>query len=410
MIVLQNDEGVIDGNKLHRGGHRLAGHEAGPHPQTAAGPVSVERRDLAGRFAVCNGRSPIPACSAKLVTVPVMETSAIVTVERGHRVTLRPKMRPAPVGPRRIPRRRQPPRRSPIPTAARPSTCCPGGTVKVNGQEQEIRDVKDLPREPFRLTSAVRHFHKNRRTTAWPASRAAETCPRAHHGLRLDRERGAVSTDCKGLIYFKDCKDLKSLSLRSSQVTGAGLVLQGLQEPDRNSRLSSRCSLGSRDSAPVRGFKNLKDLDLTYTRVHGRGAGPPPGLTTRLTDFSLYHAVSRGRGDGPLQGLQGPRRTQSDGARVQRRGNRRDSGNAKAESPSDCRNSKVTDAGLASLKNFEGLTSLDCGNPGERRGPRRPRRTRQPHRSESRQYEGDGRGVRGWPRCCRSARSRGTTA
>ncbi len=88
-----------------------------------------------------------------------------------------------------------------------------GGSVRVNGQERDIRNAGYLPNGPFRLT-----------------------------GINLDTTRATDADllrlgDCKDLTYlsllgtkasdpgvarFKDCKNLTWLSLNGTQVTDAG--------------------------------------------------------------------------------------------------------------------------------------------------------------------------------------------
>jgi serine/threonine protein kinase len=100
VIVLQNDEGVIDGNKLHApvtdwldmkkrqtlklppGRYQL---NVGTWPAgTSVSQWEVTTSDLFG---------------SHTILVPVIRTSAIVTVDRGHRVTLRARMRTDPPRP-----------------------------------------------------------------------------------------------------------------------------------------------------------------------------------------------------------------------------------------------------------------------------------------------------------------------
>ena len=67
-----------------------------------------------------------------------------------------------------------------------------GGTVRVNGQDREIKAVADLPREAFRLTGSI--------------------CT-----------RNKQVTDA-GLAHFKGCKNLTDLDLDDTQVGDAGLA------------------------------------------------------------------------------------------------------------------------------------------------------------------------------------------
>ena len=97
VIVLKNDEGVLDGNKLH------------PHVTDWLGMKEPRRLTLPpGKYQLNVGTYPMGTevsqwevavsglFSSRQDWVAVVNTSAIITVERGQRVTLRPKMRPAP--------------------------------------------------------------------------------------------------------------------------------------------------------------------------------------------------------------------------------------------------------------------------------------------------------------------------
>ena len=102
VIVLQNDEGVFDGNKLHapvtdwldmKKSHTLKLPPGRYQLNVGTWPAGI----LVSQWEVITS-GPF---GSHQVTVPVINTKAIVTVERGHRVTLRAVMRdgppPAPV-------------------------------------------------------------------------------------------------------------------------------------------------------------------------------------------------------------------------------------------------------------------------------------------------------------------------
>jgi eukaryotic-like serine/threonine-protein kinase len=100
VIVLQNDEGELDDNKLHprvtdwldmKKWHALTVPPGKYQLNVGTWPEGTAVQE----WEVCTSG----LFSSSQIWVPVVNTAAIITVERGQRVTLRPKMRPDPIKP-----------------------------------------------------------------------------------------------------------------------------------------------------------------------------------------------------------------------------------------------------------------------------------------------------------------------
>ncbi len=384
VIVLHNDEGVIDENKLHAlvtdwlsmkeqhtlslppGKYQL---NVGTYPAgTVVGQWEVTTSGLFG---------------ADQMAVPVVNSAAIITVERGRRVTLRPIMRPAPTQENIKGKPATEFSKEIDATATDPDRRAAeyalslGGYVKVNEQEQNVPAITDLQREPFRMT------YVDLRYPQLPDSGLASfkgcknlvylsLAPRDSEGGQgiVTNEGLAYFKDCKnltsltldsnaftdaGLAYFKDCKNLTSLYLSCSGVTGAGLVnfkdcknlidlnLYGTQVSNAGLDAFADC-------------KNLKNLDLGYTRVTDAGVVHFKDCKN-LIDVSLYHTPVGDAGIAAFMDCKNLKNLNLNETQV---------GGVGLAQLKDCKglrvlqlgDSKLTDAGLASLKNFEGLTKL----------------------------------------------------
>lgn len=138
-----------------------------------------------------------------------------------------------------------------------------GGTVKIDGEDKEIKAVADLPHEVFELI-----------------------------GVWLQGKK--LVTDA-GLAKFKDCKNLKDLNLSDTQVSDAGLAtfkdcknLEGLA--------LDRTGVSDTGLAIFKDCKDLTYLNLSYTQVsnvglaHFKDCKNLTGLhldTTQVTDAGL---------------------------------------------------------------------------------------------------------------------------
>jgi serine/threonine protein kinase len=98
VIVLQNDEGVLDGNKLHP---RVTDWLNMKEPHTLTVPPGNYQLNVgtwpAGTSVWEWEVSTSGPLASSQIWVHVENTSAIITVERGQRVTLRPKMQAGPI-------------------------------------------------------------------------------------------------------------------------------------------------------------------------------------------------------------------------------------------------------------------------------------------------------------------------
>ena len=251
-----------------------------------------------------------------------------------------------------------------------------GGVVKVNEQEQEINAKADLPREPFRLTSAHVNFGDKQDDDGLASFKGCKNL--VHLSLNaLHLLNSAPYTDA-GLAYFKDCKNLKSLYLGSTGVTDAGLL--PFKECKDLTILSLNGSgITNAGLARVRSFNNLTHLDLANTAVTDAGLVHFKGCTNLthlslpwpvtdgglvyfkdckgLIDLNLSYARVSDAGMAAFMDCKNLKELRLDNTRV---------GDVGLAQFKDCKElrvlnlavSKVTDAGMASLKNFKGLTSL----------------------------------------------------
>jgi Leucine-rich repeat (LRR) protein len=140
-----------------------------------------------------------------------------------------------------------------------------GGTVKVNGQDPDIKVIADLPRPAFQLTWIDLHDNKH------VSDAALAPCKDCKSLVNLNLDRTQV-TDA-GLAWFKDCKKLMFLSLVGTKVGDAGLAhlkdCKGLGAINLNSTQVSDSSLAS-----FRDYQVLWAIDLGGTKVSDAGLAP----------------------------------------------------------------------------------------------------------------------------------------
>jgi serine/threonine protein kinase/Leucine-rich repeat (LRR) protein len=379
VIVLQNDEGVIDGNKLHA---------------AVTDWLNMKKRQTLtlppGRYQLNVGTWPAGSAvgqwevttsglfGSSVVLVPVVQTSAIITLERGERVSLRAKMRPAPVSPPDDSKKDAiAPRTDPDRRAAE-YVLSAGGAVKINDEEREILVVTDLPREPFRLSSVALMNATDEGLSK------LEGCKNLVH-LKLSApamavlDGGKVFTD-EGLAQFKDCRNLATLHLYSPWCTDEGLLTF---KDCKNLTILSLSGTGVTDAglARIRGFDNLTQLDLSNTAVTDAGLVQFQG-NTKLTHLSLSYARVSDAGLSHFSDCKELTDLDVAGTHVDDAGIgvftdwkklknltlwKTQVGDAGLAQLSDCKElrvlnlaaTKVTDAGLAHLMNFKGLTKLE---------------------------------------------------
>jgi len=222
-----------------------------------------------------------------------------------------------------------------------------GGTVKVNGQGQEIRAAADLPRESFRLTWGDL---SSKRQVSDADLANFKGCKNLTFLNLMDTQVSDA-----GMANFKDCKDLTSLNLWGTQVGDAGLVhFKDCKDLTELQLLGTQVS-----DAGLAYFKDCKDLrflDLNWAKVTDAGVAHFKGckdLTflclahTRVSDAALAHfkdcknLTGLSLGDMPIS----------------------DAGLAHLK---DCKNlthvhldgTRVSDAGLTHFKDCKNLTEL----------------------------------------------------
>ena len=178
-----------------------------------------------------------------------------------------------------------------------------GGSVRVNGEDRDLKAAAELPKEQFTLT--------------W-----------------LNLNRSTKVTDA-GLVHFKDCKGLTHLDLGGTKVTDAGLVhFEGCKA--LTGLYLWITAVTDAGLAHFKDCKGLTHLDLYYTKVTDAGLAhfkDCKGLTqlvlgeTAVTDTGLAHFKD-----------------------------------CKALTALNLGGTKVTDAGLAYFQDCKGLTFLYLGN------------------------------------------------
>jgi len=177
-----------------------------------------------------------------------------------------------------------------------------GGAVRIDGQEVEIKNVADLPKERFNLTG----INLQRKQVTNEGLATMKDCKNLTHLWLHD-----TNVTDEDLAYFKNFKGLINLDLLVTKVTDAGL-------------------------ANFKDFKEIKFLDLAYTGITDEGLAyfkDCKGLrtlsigATKVTDAGLVHLKDCNE---PMTLF--------------------------------LTNTAVTDAGLAHLKNCKGLRGIDLRN------------------------------------------------
>ncbi len=137
-----------------------------------------------------------------------------------------------------------------------------GGTVCVNGQEQEIKAATDLPKEPFPLTCV--NLHQSKQVTDANLAHLKD----CKNLTRLDLDYTQVSD--AGLAHFKDCTNLSSIQLHTTKVSDAGLA--HFKDCTNLSYLNlSQTHVTDAGLAHFKDCKNLTGLVLLETKVSDAG-------------------------------------------------------------------------------------------------------------------------------------------
>lgn len=174
-----------------------------------------------------------------------------------------------------------------------------GGAVRIDGQEVEIKNAADLPKQRFTLTG----INLQRKQVTNEGLATMKDCKNLTHLWLHD-----TNVTDEDLAYFKNCKGLINLDLLVTKVTDAGL-------------------------ANFKDFKEIKFLDLAYTGVTDEGL-------TYLKDCKGLRTLSIGSTKVTDAGL----------------GHLKDCNELMNLFLT---NTAVTDAGLAHLKNCKGLQGID---------------------------------------------------
>ncbi len=165
-----------------------------------------------------------------------------------------------------------------------------GGTLLVNGENKWMKDVAELPKEPFRLTGfnlsgndkvtdaglGVFKDCKNLMFIAFLGNDRLTDAGLVHFKgcnnlLHLDITKCVQITD-KGLANFKDCNKLTSLSISHLvRVTDAGLANFKDVETLRHLILSGCTQVGDAGLAYIKNHKDFQTLNLENTQVTDLG-------------------------------------------------------------------------------------------------------------------------------------------
>lgn len=122
-----------------------------------------------------------------------------------------------------------------------------GGTSRINGTNQDIREPTGLPQDAYQLTSG--ELGNNPQVTDAGLAHLKDKT------LRFLKLAGTPVTD-GGLTYIKDCQNLSVLNLDNTQVIDAGLT-----------HLEDKKLL----TLKLEGLTNLTELKLRGTKVTAPG-------------------------------------------------------------------------------------------------------------------------------------------
>ena len=159
-----------------------------------------------------------------------------------------------------------------------------GGTVRVSGQEQDIKAAPELPKEAFQLAgvglyenkqvsdAGLANFKDCRSLTilylqySQPVTDAGLANFKDCKNLTLINLLGTQVTDA-GLAHFKDCKNLTDLNLIGTQVTDAGLANFKDCKDLTHLHLTGCVKVSDAGLAHFKDCKNLTILHLQKTKV-----------------------------------------------------------------------------------------------------------------------------------------------
>jgi hypothetical protein len=159
-----------------------------------------------------------------------------------------------------------------------------GGSIKVDGQEWEIRTAAELPAEAFRLTWA--HFRDSQRVNDEGLA-AFKNCKNLSE-LHLMRPQ----IGDRGLAHFKDARSLTLLDVSWTKVSDAGLAHFKDCKALRHVNLWACQQVGNAGVSHFARCKSLTFLNLGLTRVNDVGLRPFQDCTGLQALFLNGTAVS----------------------------------------------------------------------------------------------------------------------
>ncbi len=225
-----------------------------------------------------------------------------------------------------------------------------GGTVRVNGQEQDIKAAAELPKEAFQLT----HLNLHKKKVGDAGMAHLKECKSLTY---LDLTNTQVSD--AGLAYLKDCKSLTHLNLWATQVSDAGLA--HFKDCKNLTYLNlSGTQVSDAGLANFKDSKNLAELDLGGTQLSDAGLAHFKDCKN-LTFLSLHKTKVGDAGVAHFKDCKNLTFLDLTGTQVS------DAGMAHFK---DCKNlaelklggTQVSDAGLANFKECKNLTALNLND------------------------------------------------
>ena len=165
-----------------------------------------------------------------------------------------------------------------------------GGVVRVNGTETDIKTVKELPKEPFRLTTANLSLCRAANDTGMATFAGVKHLTELNVSETQVSEAGLVHVHgCKDLVVlsvgngdrsqkfgdaalakFAECKNLRILLLGGSHVTDAGLVVLKVYPDLLDLRLGPTV-LSDAGLTHIKECKQLRFLFIVGTKVTAKG-------------------------------------------------------------------------------------------------------------------------------------------